>query len=350
MTILTSLEAFCGMLFASLCCAILFARIGRAQSYAQVTFSDPMVIRFGRGVGMDGEERGSDDERDSSDAGSGENPERINCPVLEFRLVNRLFAFTGGEIMDATLNTIASIDASQACPSIRHAAGARRRGKKGKTAGKKERHRRRVREKRAGVVLSLPENRPLESTTAVVPNGTDSDVASARDPGGTRTAPRFVDEDPTGNLVPRRIFTKLHVDPSDHPFFKRVWIVRHVLDQDSPLLKAHARVMVCNNGGYWPSELSSYDGVRAAVSFEQILVSMTGTSNADANTVYAQKVYDIADVIVGYRFANMLYRDSGDESLQVDLRLLNDVTDQAGGGGEPLDTTEAATERNVMMF
>jgi hypothetical protein len=109
--------------------------------------------------------------------------------------------------------------------------------------------------------------------------------------------------------------------------------------------------MVCRNGGYWPRELNSYDGVRAAVSFEQILVSMTGTSNADANTVYSQKVYDFADVSVGYRFANMLYRHTGDASLQVDTRLLNDVTEQAGGGGEPLDAAaKVESKGNVMML
>jgi hypothetical protein len=350
MAILTSLEAFYGNLFFSLCCAILFARVGRAQSYAQVTFSDPIVIRFGLGVGMDGEERESDEENDSSHAGSSGKEERIECPVLEFRLVNRMFAVTGGEIMDAAIHTIATIDANQAIPAIQRAKGVRRRGKKGNAVGwKKERRTNWFHGELAGGVPPLPEDMPLESMNSVgLPHSTDE--GPAHDPGDIRNVTHVVDEDPTGNLCPRRIFSKLYVDPPDHPFFKRAWVVSHTLDQESPLLEPHARTMVCNNGGYWPSELNSYDAVRAAVSFEQIIVTMTGTSNADANTVYAQKVYDFADVVVGYKFANMLYRDPRDGSLQVDVRLLNDVTEQAGGGGEPLDAMQVGSKRNVMMF
>ena len=69
-----------------------------------------------------------------------------------------------------------------------------------------------------------------------------------------------------------------------------------------------------------------------------MLVSLSGTSNADANSVYAQKVYDFSDVNIGYRFVNQLYRDVDDGMLRVDTRLINDVQEQAGGGGEALST------------
>jgi hypothetical protein len=348
MTILTSLEAFYGMLFGSICFAILFARIGRAQSYAQVLFSDPIVIRFGRGVLVDGGSEEFEPEDESSDDTSGGESDRIPCPVLEFRLVNRMYGVVGGEIMDATMNVIASIDANQACPSILRAASFRRRTKKGRMSQKGGSRSKRRSTRRPGAVPPLPEDRSVENS---YPSLANSSGDSTGVPDAPTSAARIVDEDPTGNLVPRRIFSKLDIDPRDHPFFKRVWVVRHVLDQESPLLKAHARQMVCRNGGYWPRELNSYDGVRAAVSFEQILVSMTGTSNADANTVYSQKVYDFADVSVGYRFANMLYRHTADASLQVDTRLLNDVTEQAGGGGEPLDAAaKVESKGNVMVL
>lgn len=65
------------------------------------------------------------------------------------------------------------------------------------------------------------------------------------------------------------------------------------------------------------------------------MVSLSGTSNADANSVYAQKVYDYRDLCVGYRFCDILYRDS-DGKIAVDHALLNDVKEQRGGGGEDL--------------
>ena len=142
------------------------------------------------------------------------------------------------------------------------------------------------------------------------------------------------DEDPTRHLVPKRIFSKLELESPDHPFFKRVWMVRHVIDQDSPLLRNHARQMVKANGGFWPQQLNSAEAVRAAIHFDQILVSFSGTSNADANSVYSQKVYDYVDMNIGYRFVNQMYRDLTDGSLRLDRQLINDVVEQAGGGGE----------------
>ncbi len=82
-------------------------------------------------------------------------------------------------------------------------------------------------------------------------------------------------------------------------------------------------------------ELNNPDGVRASIHFDQIVVSLSGTSNADANSVYKQKVYDFVDVCVGYQFCDMLFHQR-DGSIGVDLRLLHDVREQRGGGGEDL--------------
>jgi hypothetical protein len=46
---------------------------------------------------------------------------------------------------------------------------------------------------------------------------------------------------------------------------------------------------------------------------------------------------DYGDVHIGYRFANILYRDD-DQTLGVDLELINDIREQLGGGAEPLET------------
>jgi len=327
-TILVVCEAFIGILFASMCGAIMVAKVSRIQSYAQVVFSDPIVIRYGHGVLH--HEDGMSEADDASTCASGEM-EQIPCPILEFRLLNRLSGTPGGELIDATINIVASIDAAQACPTVRTTMKRRRRGKKGKKGGLR----------RSGIVQRrsfaspppIPENVGIGHATATTNSlaSLASSVAAAHQ----RKANQSFDEDPSGHLVSNKIFSKLEVDTPEHPFFKRVWVVRHTLDENSPLLRHEARQMVKRNSGYWPPQLNNHEGVRSAVLFDQILVSVSGMSNADANSVYAQHVYHFSSVNVGYRFCNVLYRDRTDGTLQVDARLLNDVTEQAGGGGEP---------------
>jgi hypothetical protein len=127
----------------------------------------------------------------------------------------------------------------------------------------------------------------------------------------------------------------MNIEAGEHPFFKRVWLARHVLDDSSPILKPRVRRQIRRNRGYWPEKLNTYAAIRDSLQFNQILVSLNGVSNVSASDVYAQKIYDFVDINVGYQFVNILYRDQ-DGSLKVDTDLINDVREQAGGGGEPL--------------
>lgn len=315
LTVVVTLEAFVGVLFAGMCGAVIYAKVSRVQSFAQVNFSDPVVIRYGSGV-SNHLPRHADGEISDDESEDDESKIRSPCPVLEFRIVNKMSSVTRGEILDAHLQVVASIDASQACPTaVPHATRKRRRG------------RRRSRWVHTTQRSSSGRGSALPSTLSTVDRLTSVHPATHQ----------AFEEDPTGHLVPRRIFAKLDIESQEHPFFKRIWMVRHILDENSPLLRAHARQMLKENNGLWPKDLNCADGVRAAVSFDQILVSLSGTSNADANAVYSQHVYYFCDVSIGYRFANMLYRDS-DGSLVVDNHLINDVTVQAGGGGESFRT------------
>jgi hypothetical protein len=131
-----------------------------------------------------------------------------------------------------------------------------------------------------------------------------------------------------------RIFCKLSLDTEEHPFFRRVWFGRHRLDENSPLLTQHARDRVKQNGGHWPADMNDYKSIKRSLHFRHILVCISGTSNANAASVYAQKVYDIVDVNVGYRFVPMNYR-TPDGELKTDSYLLNAVHEQRGGGAEP---------------
>lgn len=286
----------------------------------------------------DGEDAKSADGSAEGSSSSAPKPQEIPCPVLEFRLANRLNWVQGGELLDATLNIVACIDASQVCRTVQNALRRRRHGKKGKRGGPRTRGtgpgllRARSqaalkREEKNEILSKKLKKPPLSSVPSIM-----SLLRSHQESVSRQTHQEFEE----GDLVPHKIFSKLEVESPDHPFFKRAWTACHKLDKYSPLLKTSAREAIKNNGGFWPPELNTAEGVRSSIQFDQILVSFSGTSNADANSVYAQKVYDFVDVNVGYRFANLLYRDLHDGSVHVDSRLINDVVEQAGGGGEDL--------------
>ena len=230
--------------------------------------------------------------------------------------MNRLHQQRGGEIIDATMNIVASIDESQAALALKNAARGRR-GKKGK--------RRPRRNAQSPGAEREDDETDLTDETSIrrLQQSVQSMILS-------HSQPITVDEDPTGQFLPKRIFSKLGVEAMENPFFKRGWIVRHILDHNSPLLRQEAKELVRLNGGHWPHELNSAKAVRASFHFDQILVSLSGTSNVDANSVYAQKVYDFVDVCVGYSFCNMLFRHD-DGTIGIDEQLLNDVKEQEGG-------------------
>jgi len=145
--VLGSFEAYLGVLFAGFCCAILFRKVLRSQNLAQVFFSDPIVVRFGKAELSNREWRDSESSTSNGDMSSSvwrrdgnhtvmmtvdenkedcrhhdeelgvgrnssasiavtrvkddddnDNNDKIPCPLLEFRLVNRLHDVPSGEI------------------------------------------------------------------------------------------------------------------------------------------------------------------------------------------------------------------------------------------------------------
>ena len=81
-----------GIIYAGFIGVIIFGKVLRIHSRAQVEFSDPIVVRYGSGI--------ANDFQISED---GMTP----CPVLEFRVVNKMYDEVGGEIMDANMNCVA---------------------------------------------------------------------------------------------------------------------------------------------------------------------------------------------------------------------------------------------------
>ena len=140
-------------------------------------------------------------------------------------------------------------------------------------------------------------------------------------------------------------FAVLQIETDKHPYFKRVWNIRHILDENSPLLSAKARRMIEDNKGCWPERLNDHTAVREHLHFNDCIVSFSGTANVSGSAVYAQKVYDFVDVIIGYTFANVLAIEKG--QVVVDGELLNDVKEQIGGGAEPIQNL-ASGDRNLI--
>jgi hypothetical protein len=346
-TIIVALEAFVGMLFASFCCAILFIKVSRVQSIAQVAFSKPIVVRFGNGVNNHDDEPMSDD----SSTFSAEETNHLPCPVLEFRIANRMHNVMDGEIVDCTVNIVASIDASQLYHSVQNPTR-RRRGRKGgrrEGGGPSPPANRSLLSRRNGLSFrrsALARNEsPIENDVEDGTNTRKSDEWSEREnPSNTssnysasdqKSQETTAEEDHNG--VARRVFSKLVVEPYEHPFFNRIWTIRHTLNEESPLLKRAARQLLKQNNGFWPKELNNAEAVRKSFHFDSFLVSFAGTSNADCNSVYAQHVYDFDDIFIGWSFCNMLYRDEDNEDcICVDMSLLDDVIEQTGGGAEEL--------------
>ena len=105
---------------------------------------------------------------------------------------------------------------------------------------------------------------------------------------------------------------------------------RHRLDENSPLLTPAARNRIKLAGGYWPADMNNCVSIKKSIHFRQLLVCISGTSNANAASVYAQKVYDLVDVNVGYRFVPMIYHADEKGTLKTDPYLLNAVYQQRG--------------------
>lgn len=300
-----------GILYAGFCGAVLFGKVLRIQSQAQVIFSDPVLIRYGTGLTGVGD---SDDDQG----------QKSPCPVLEFRIVNRLFNELGGEIMDATLNVVANIDADDADPSLQNMVDSDR----GNSSG-----------------LTTPDESTSETSASEMSSSRSEHSSGVRQLSHILSPVlsslikqrdhQVVDDDPTARLLSKHVFSKMLIEASEHPFFKRVWLARHVLDEHSPILKPRVRKQIRKLGGTWPERLNNHAAIRESLQFNQILVSLNGVSNVSASDVYAQRIYDYVDVSVGYQFVNILYRDS-DGQLGVDVDLINDVREQVGGGGEPL--------------
>ncbi len=280
--VLLMVEAFIGVCFAGACGAILFKKVVEIQSQAQVTFSQPVVIRFGSGliaVEESGSAGGGQDGADLVD--EGDKPDEVSCPCLEFRIVNLLHSYENGVISDASISCTVGIEEE----------------------------------------LNEEDERETIEQDSIL-----SSVNSKQKDKVKRVQ------------LPKKSFLDLEIVNNEHPHFKRVWTVFHILNENSPLLSARLRKRIKNNNGMWPKrkKKSAHDEaqfIAKNLSFEEIIVSFNGISKHTSCEVNAQKVYGGCDVVIGYKFFPILKKQGDD--VRVLLDCINDITEQ-NGPDEPI--------------
>lgn len=401
---MTATEAFLGVLYAGFAGAVIFGKVSRVQSFARVLWSDSVVIEYGSGVV---EEDAATEEKDE-DAGKlpcpvlefrvanqsfdQEGGEIVNATVT-------VWASTSSELASESIREAANLSSVTKKKGTTRIVGnilksavvmTKDTVKKTATGGtqlvvnaaqkttqvvqKTTQVVSKVAQKTTNVVIkhatqfsplaaknSKPSLGELDQKEAPPPESAPEKLhegkASRENLNKDRTQMMMdlkklavttkhiaMVEDP---LLPPLIYSKLDIETDSHPFFKRVWMVRHKLDANSPLLSSEAHDLIVKNGGFWPAELNSYQAVRKHVDFREIMVSFNGTSNVSGSTVFSQKLYDFVDVNVGWRFANTLVNHPKTGALSVDLSLLNDVVEQKGGGAEPF-TDLVDDDQNVV--
>jgi predicted fused transcriptional regulator/phosphomethylpyrimidine kinase len=360
-----------------------------------------VLVRFGLGVlGVDDKTRPDkedhqekEEHEEATDVSEGNDATvQWPCPVLEFRIVNELSGRIGGEIMNATINVAAcTVDRSDEDDALVRANSTQTRKRQlsvvtqagqqlldttkntgkailgtTKHTGKVLLGTTRATAKATGSLLQkLHHNltKPLHHG-----HGEHAEAAKEEKPFNAKEMeqqikaqlaqdlaetygqrPSVTVDEGDQSIAPRRIYHHLHVETDSHPFFKRIWNIRHVLDEHSPLLSSVARRALQNNGGYWPEELNNHQSIRQHVHFQELVVSFGGTANVSGSSVYAQKVYAYQDLSVGYSFAPILGQDSSG-ALVVDHRLLNDVREQAGGGGEEISEIKQTAATSLATF
>eukprot|EP00577_Skeletonema_sp_RCC1716_P009816 CAMPEP_0113407288 /NCGR_PEP_ID=MMETSP0013_2-20120614/19966_1 /TAXON_ID=2843 ORGANISM="Skeletonema costatum, Strain 1716" /NCGR_SAMPLE_ID=MMETSP0013_2 /ASSEMBLY_ACC=CAM_ASM_000158 /LENGTH=664 /DNA_ID=CAMNT_0000293193 /DNA_START=212 /DNA_END=2206 /DNA_ORIENTATION=+ /assembly_acc=CAM_ASM_000158 len=323
---LCTIEAFLGLLYAGMCAAILFGKVNRVQSHANIVFSNPVCLQYEWVVEDDEEE--DDDEDDEEDPFSSGPPQTIMTQKEPSELQIGSGNGEGGEEKNnkerrgekgssrPTLNSFVSIDEeSPLAQSPQDAeSGVGVEGERGNDAFIDQFNGCPV--LKFQILNELCNKEGAEIVDAIMK------VVGIKFKGSGR--------------VTRSEYVRVNLVDFEHPFLSRVWHGVHVLDGTSPLLTDKAKQRIRENNGSWPSHWFRPDVIKEKLDFADLIVTVAGISNISALTVHAYKRYKIGDVLIGYNFAPLVFRDKKTGMLEVDKTLVNDVREQAGLEGEDL--------------
>lgn len=345
-TILCTAESFIGLLYAGICTAIMFGKIGRIQSHAQVTFSDVMCVEYGKEV-----EPPSQLPLPQS-THSSRHTRVFSIPKTTTGLRKSQFRNHVGMPLDANEAVIDEADEENGEDESSRDTGE---GKSNHGLSEED-------ENTYTDDNSNENDYDDESYDSNNMDGSPMNVRSRRkrilcpvlrfqlvnqlanDPGGEILDAHLNfmarKEKESYPYEPIARFLKVELEEANHPFFNRVWHGRHVLNEDSPLVSMVARQRIRENDGYWPSDLNDPDSVRSHLRFSSVIVTMTGISSISAESVQISKRYYHHDVVIGYQFAPLLYKTNDADKLRVDMTLINDVVEQQWSVGEMLTEKE----------
>jgi len=108
---------------------------------------------------------------------------------------------------------------------------------------------------------------------------------------------------------------------------KRVWNIRHILNETSPLLTEEARAIISGNGGLWPISLCNEKCIKECLESNQLIVTLSGTAVASGSSVYKLHVYESNCIEIGKTFENALAVGK-DGKLTVDMSLIHTTVPQ----------------------
>jgi hypothetical protein len=375
--VMLSFESLVGILFVSCAGAIMYAKLTQFQSNAQVKFSKVMVVRYGSGV----QENDIDTDSDSDDDGDDPNdPKKIPCPVLEFRMANLLHSAHSGEIINANVSTVATIDIknslSKQIPTdilFRNALQSNRKlmhnmdkPNTGIMSGSLHRFPRQLNRggatttkmphaKSVPVLNNLSKNKSTmrffgrkqkespedaindsKRSQSLIQHGMTNDQIGSLETVFSNEEQEV--NDLLGSIIihpeaqvdrPNLVFSNVSVAPATHPYFRTSWRVMHTLNEDSPLLSRALRKKIKKGGGYWPDEMNNKEDVEESISFDQFLVSFTGMAKSTGNEVYEHHVYKKKDLRVGKQFRSIL-SENVNGGISVETDAINDIKSQDG--------------------
>jgi len=309
---LCTAEAFLGLLYAGMCAAILFGKVNRVQSHANIVFSNSVCLQYEEVEEFDDEEDEEEMEEDDDEMEDEELSNKLNLSGIEMPIEERYSMEDGDEenpslTVDTGLNRSQSpleesafIDQFNGCPVLKFQ-----------------------------VVNELCNEEGSEIVDAIMK------VVGVKFKGH-------------GDKITHSQYVRVNLVDFEHPFFSRVWHGVHILDSTSPLLTDKARQLIQANNGSWPSSWFEHPHViQEKLDFEDLILTVAGVSNVSAVTVHAYKRYKIGDVLIGYNFAPLVFRDRKTGMLDVDLALANDVREQNGLPGE--DLTERVNEKKKKL-
>jgi len=330
-TLLSTAESFIGLLYAGMCTAIMFSKVGRIQSHAQVTFSDTICVVYGK-------EKMTED---------------VKKTVLKLA-VSKRFSYRGSTVEknenedeepgEDQLGTVEEEDGDEELGQDRLDDSEK------KVAFTDDDYADDDNDHKDGYLHYPLSNSPQDGLTNnnkqfLCPVITFQLINQLCNEGGGEILDANMNvmvrkEEESYPYEPIARFLRVQLEEPSHPYFNRVWHGRHVLNQNSPLVSVEARNRIRMNGGCWPPELNDPESIRRHLRFSSLIITMTGVSNVSAESVQISQRYYHHDMLVGYNFAPLLFKQEGSEMLKVDMSLANDVVEQSLLGGEKLTDSE----------